>query len=218
MADKYYHAESMPNADRRTFTVVIYCVTGPQTRWPVSSFQADSSVSAQCWVPETQIRLSAYLGFWSGAVELITLVNLGFDSTPTRVILAPPSGDPITNLAYENNKILVITLSKLVTFRTLGPDSVSETLRLPDLLKIWVGNAIQRSRVQTQVQRDIEVLKNAQRGIRSENANRKPCVQEQLQTGYKGRGNRPTSFRTAWKAAFGSDYGSEDELADIEDG
>jgi hypothetical protein len=170
MADKVYHPESMLNADRRSFTVVIYCVTGPQTRRPISSFQADSSVSAQCWVSGTRITLSAYLGFRSGAVELITLVNLGFDicvilacmlvvsnsrsqSNPTRVVLAQPSGDLITNLAYKNNMILVITLSNLVTFQTLGPDSVSETLCLSDLLKIWAGNAIPKSSVQEQVQR-----------------------------------------------------------------
>lgn len=85
--------------------------------------------------------------------RMLVVFSSRLQSTPTRVILAPPSGDPITNLAYENNKILVITLSKLVTFRTLGPDSVSETLRIPDLLKIWIGNPIQKSRVQKQVQR-----------------------------------------------------------------
>ncbi|KAJ7875419.1 hypothetical protein B0H13DRAFT_2269843 [Mycena leptocephala] len=204
MADKYYHAQSMPNADRRTFTILIYSVTGPQTRRPISSFQADSSVSAQFWVPG-QITLSAYLGFQTGTVELVTLINLGFDSNPTRVVLVQPSGDMITNVAYKNNIILFINLSHLVTFMQLGPNPVSETLHLTDLLQIWAENEIQTTRV-----RDYPPV-----SLYAGKAIRKPRVQEGVQN--KGRESRPTSFRDAWKAAFGSDYASDDELTDIEE-
>ncbi|KAJ7938108.1 hypothetical protein B0H13DRAFT_1852041 [Mycena leptocephala] len=143
-----YHTQSIPNADRKSFTVVVYSGIAADCSRPVSSFQANSTVTAQVWMPQTATTISGYLGFRSGAIESITLARLEFDSDPTRVVLVQPSGDMITNLAYRNNMILFITSSHLVTFRKLGLDSVTQTLPLTELLKIWAHNPSQRSHVQ----------------------------------------------------------------------
>ncbi|KAJ7867928.1 hypothetical protein B0H14DRAFT_2572653 [Mycena olivaceomarginata] len=104
------------------------------------------------------IRISTVLGTriatqticipWIRQWRLGSLVNLGFDSNPTRVVLVRPSGDRITNLAYEDHRIVFITLSGLATFRTLDSNPVCETFRLSEFLKIWAGKTIQKTEVQ----------------------------------------------------------------------
>ncbi|KAF7372346.1 hypothetical protein MVEN_00094800 [Mycena venus] len=80
---------SKPNADRKTFTNLVYLIRGTQTQSPVCSFQSQSFVTAEWWDLGVVIK-SGYIGFDNGSLEKLTIKNFGFEGSPERQTILWP--------------------------------------------------------------------------------------------------------------------------------